>query len=73
VTALDFIRRVLDAFAKADSHGDLLWHLDDGEIRFSANVSDVFAWGGADAEAITPERLPVLERALTDLLAIGRS
>lgn len=39
-------------------------------MHLSANVSDVFAWGGADAEPITPDTLPALEQAYTDLKTI---
>ncbi|MFF3511567.1 hypothetical protein [Streptomyces sp. NPDC002573] len=69
-TGAPFATRVLEIFAKADSHGDLLWRIVDGQPEFAANVSDVFAWGGADAEDITAETLPVLEQAFTDLAAI---
>lgn len=68
---LDFTRRVLAVFAKADIHGDLFWRVEGSQIYFAANVSDVFAWGGADAEDITPERLPLLEQAYADLKAVG--
>jgi hypothetical protein len=69
---VDFTRQVLDLFAKADVHGDLLWHIDKaGAIRFSANVSDVFWWGCADAEDITPDRLPALQQAYDDLKTIN--
>ncbi|MER6492651.1 hypothetical protein [Streptomyces griseorubiginosus] len=70
-TETPFVTRVLEIFAAADAHGELLWHIADGQPQFSANVSDVFAWGGADCEPITPETLPVLEQALADLRAIG--
>lgn len=69
---LAFVRRVLEIFSlsHADAYDDLLWRVDDGQIHLSANVSDVFAWGAADAEEITPERLPDLERTYADLKAI---
>ncbi|MCX4751753.1 hypothetical protein OG455_41680 [Kitasatospora sp. NBC_01287] len=66
-----FVHQVLDVFARAECHTELLWHVRDESITFHANVSDVFAWGSADAEEITPERLPVLEQALTDLQEIN--
>lgn len=66
-TELVFVKRVLEVFAAAHCHSDLLWHVHDGGIRFSANVSDVFAWGGGDAEEITVETLPVLEQAFAEL------
>lgn len=69
---LHVARTILDLFAKADAHNDLLWHVgQDDEIHFSANVNDVFWWGCADAESITGERLPALEQAYVDLKAVG--
>lgn len=71
MTDHEFLVEVLTIFAKAESHNDLLWNPVEGGIQLWANVSDVFAWGGSDAETITPDRLPVLRTALADLLAIG--
>lgn len=71
-----FLRDVLDLFYDADVRPDLLWRPSSsrrGHLELSANVSDVFAWGSADAEDITPETLPVLHEAYTDLIAIGAS
>lgn len=65
----EFVHQVLDLFARADLHGELLWHTQDGVMRFAANVRDVFAWGGGDAEDITPETLHLLEQALVDCRA----
>lgn len=68
----DFVTRVLELFSlsHADAYGDLFWRVDDSEVRLYANVSDVFAWGGADAEEITPATLPALEQAYADLKAV---
>jgi hypothetical protein len=66
----EFLVRVLKIFSDADAHNDLLWWVRDDGPHMYANVSDVFAWGGADAEDITPDTLPVLEQALADLKAI---
>jgi hypothetical protein len=70
---LAFITRVMEIFSMshADNYDTLLWRVDDGQLNLYANVSDVFAWGCADAEEINPERLPVLEQAFADLKAIG--
>ncbi|MEU8968107.1 hypothetical protein AB0D11_02330 [Streptomyces monashensis] len=70
---LAFVTRVLELFSlsHADLYdGGLFWRVDDGKLSLYANVSDVFAWGGADAEPITPDTLPALEKAFTDLKAI---
>ncbi|MEU5772659.1 hypothetical protein ABZ819_05055 [Streptomyces venezuelae] len=70
---LAFITRVMEIFSlsHADAYDELFWRVDDGQLRLYANVSDVFAWGGADAEEITPEALPALEGALADLQPLG--
>ena len=69
---LGFVTRVMEIFSlsHADSYGDLFWRVDDGKILLYANVSDVFFWGGSDAEEITQEKLPELERAYDDLKAV---
>jgi hypothetical protein len=69
---LAFIHAVLALSAKADLGEQLLWHSDGQHIHIAVNVSDVFDWGCADAEDLTPERLPLLEQAYTDLAAIHR-
>lgn len=64
---LDFLRAAVDLIRRADLGGDeILLGLRGQQISIAVNVSDVFAWGGADAEDITPEHLPVLERAWLD-------
>jgi len=67
-----FLVRVLEIFSMshADAYGDVFWRVDDSELTLYANVSDVFAWGGSDAEPITPQTLDALERAYTDLKAV---
>lgn len=66
---LTFVTRVMQIFSltHADAYGELFWRVDDGQLHLYANVSDVFDWGCADVEEITPEALPVLEQAFTDL------
>lgn len=66
---LDFIKRVLKAF-EFDQNDLLIWHLEGDKVVFSAQVSDQFMWGSADAEHITEENLPILEQARADLVAI---
>lgn len=67
-----FLVRVLEIFSMshADAYGDVFWRVDDSELTLYANVSDVFAWGGSDAEPITPKTLDALERAYKDLKAV---
>jgi hypothetical protein len=64
---LDFLRAAVDLIRRADLPSEqILLSLDGPRISIAVNVSDVFAWGCADAEDITPERLPILERAWRD-------
>lgn len=68
---LGFLRATVDLIRRADLGGDeILLGLRGQQISIAVNVSDVFAWGGADAEDITPERLPVLEQAWLDCKAV---
>ncbi|MET8585671.1 hypothetical protein ABZX39_33110 [Streptomyces collinus] len=71
-TELTFFTRVMEIFYLSDNREDLIWHVTDGRVHLSVNVSDIFAWGGADAEEITPKALPVLEKAWEDAKAIGQ-
>ncbi len=67
-----FIFRVMTLIAGARCYEDLLWlPVTPTTMSFAVNVSDWFDWGGADAENITPQTLPVLEQAYTDLKAAG--
>lgn len=64
----DFMHRVLAVFA-FDNTEDLWWRTD-GEyapVTFFALCNDLFAWGTADLERITPEDLPLLEQAAADV------
>jgi hypothetical protein len=67
---LQFIHAVLTLALHADFRSELLWHSDGTTITVAVDVSDVFAWGGSDAEDLTPERLPLLAQAVADLRAI---
>jgi hypothetical protein len=67
-----FLTRVLRIFYLADVREDLLWSVtEENKISLSVNVSDIFAWGAADAEEITPETLSVLEKAFADASGAG--
>lgn len=71
---LAFVLRVLEIFGEeADLYGELFWrvgHPDPG-LHLYALCNDVFWWGTADAEEITPENLPVLEQALVEVKDLG--
>jgi hypothetical protein len=66
-----FVRQVMSIFARADVRTEMFWNVYGDGIKLYANVSDVFTWGCADCEDITPERLPVLQCAYDDLAVIG--
>lgn len=67
-----FVHRVLTVFAENDLCGSLYWRTD-GEyapVTFFVNCNDVFCWGCADGEDVTPANLGVLEQAIADCEAI---
>jgi len=75
-----FVLRVLQitgVFA-GELCGDIYWRTD-GEyapVTFWIGCNDLFDWGSADSEQITPENLPILERSIADATAsceVGRA
>jgi hypothetical protein len=64
-----FVIRVLRTFYAIDDRDELLWSIKDNEVSFSAECSDAFWWGCADAEDITPENIGRLEVAIADAQA----
>lgn len=74
---IEFIRRVLGVFNGFDGpNGESLWWRTDGEyapVTFFANCNDLFVWGSADSEPITPETIDVLEQSLRDLQAVAEA
>src|SRR5258706_11324774 len=69
---LSFVVRVLDIYWQNDCQEDLFWRVDDGVLSLYAMCSDVFHWGTADLEQITPENVHELEQAITDVKAIDK-
>lgn len=63
-----FILKVLAVFGSLDSHDDLWWRCDGAyaPVTFFVNCNDLFWWGCADLEEVTPENLPVLEQCIVD-------
>lgn len=64
----EFIEAVIRLGIKYDI--EYWWFNRDGEIVPAINCNDIFFWGCADAEDVTPENLGELERALEDCDAI---
>lgn len=49
--------------------GERIWWRTDSDyapVTFFVNCNDLFDWGCSDCEILTPDRLPLLGRALTD-------
>jgi hypothetical protein len=67
---LRFLHALLALSSRIDLGEQLMLHTDGQRIHASVNISDVFWWGGADSEDVTPETLPALEQAYTDLRAV---
>lgn len=65
---LTFIRRVLTAVDSFDCE-ELLWRVDGEQVKFMVKCSDVFAWGCADCEEVTPDNVAVLEQSYADTAA----
>lgn len=71
---MDFVRRVLaafDGFNGADPD-DLFWRVDSqyAPVTFFARCNDLFDWGTADLQEITPENIEEMERATTECRAL---
>ncbi|MGC2062052.1 MAG: hypothetical protein WA610_03675 [Thermodesulfovibrionales bacterium] len=59
----EFVKRLLVFSAAADITCELMWNTN---LEFSIMCSDIFSWGCSDAERITEETLPELEKAVRD-------
>jgi hypothetical protein len=68
----EFMLRVLDVVARFDAHEQLWWRCDDeyAPVTFFVECSDLFAWGTADLEPVTPEAVDELARAFAEVTAI---
>ena len=74
---MDFVERVLRVFEEYDAHDELYWRTGKryggGEFNkpasFFVNCNDVFCWGSADLEEVTPENIDVLEQSYADAKA----
>lgn len=74
---LAFTARVLAVFDRYDQHESLFWRTGekygggvyDTPAQFFARCSDLFYWGCADLEEITPGNVAVLEGAMADAKA----
>lgn len=58
--------RVMQILAEWDEYNGLFWRFDDGVLRLFVNYNDLFWWGCADCEQITPENVEELAKAYKD-------
>lgn len=64
----EFILKVFQLLNEADAESYFYWRTDDiyYPLTLFVNSNDIFWWGCADCEELTPENLPVLEQSLKD-------
>ena len=70
---LEFVCRVLSVFDEDGPSQDSLWWRTDGEyapLTLFVKCSDLFVWGCADLEEVTPDNVAELERAAADVKAV---
>lgn len=67
---LDFVLRVLAFFEEIEAEDYLSWqvHLGRRDVRFWVRCNDLFDWGTADDEPVTPENFGLLKPARRDTL-----
>lgn len=67
-----FIEDVLKIFSDADLCDDLYWTFNkSGKITFYVTCNDLFEYGCADCEEITPDNFPLLKRSFSDAVNTG--
>jgi hypothetical protein len=68
---LRFVEAVMRVCLDNDMYSEILWlNKKGGGFRAAVMCSDIFYWGAADAEDLTPETLPLLEQAYKDCKAV---
>jgi hypothetical protein len=65
---VDFTLKVMRLMADEDIHEDIYWVVGDEKdnFRFSVTCNDIFFWGSADGEDLTPENFGDLLQAIED-------
>jgi hypothetical protein len=66
VTTEEFLTEFFRLTDEYDALNDWFWRVDDGKVRLFANCNDLFAWGCADLEQITPENIGILRQSMAD-------
>lgn len=64
-----FVMEVLKTIAEEDLYGELLWQTrgEYAPITFFIDCSDIFWWGTADFERLTPQDLDNFKQAIRDV------
>lgn len=68
----DFVMKVLALIEEHDLFWSFFWRTDEGyaPITFMINTNDLFCWGCADAEKVTPENFDDVVQAIKDCEAV---
>jgi len=66
---------ILEFFDRWDYYDAIWWRCDEeyAPVTFWVRCNDLFYWASADAECITPEDIPELEKAFKDCEAAGNA
>lgn len=68
-----FLADVFEVIAEHDLREDVLYQVTpDRKVSIYFLCNDLFWWGCADAEEITPENLPVLRQCVANLKAVDK-
>lgn len=68
---LNFIQEFFDLLKKYDAEEYLMWNTEEGKLKLLLVCSDLFFWGSADAEPVTPETLNELKKSFEDVASIS--
>lgn len=70
----DFVMRFFRITSRYENHAEFWWRTDGkyAPLTIFANCNDLFFWGTADSEAVTPENIGELERACEDASRASR-
>ena len=69
-TSDDFVRKVLHLTIDYDIQDSVCWSRRDGDLVPFVICNDLFYWGCADGQDITPENISELKKAMDDCDAI---
>lgn len=70
MTTEEFLTEFFRVTGGYDDHASWFWRMDGNRVKLFANCSDIFDWGCADGEEITPENIGQLRAAYADCKAV---